>query len=87
MSQIGEALIEAADPPIRAIYVWQLEPAGGGTRQQPGARRFHARRSLLRGYEQFQTDTADYADILLPATTQLEHHDVQRGLWPPQRGR
>ena len=28
--------------------------------------------------EHFQTDTADYADILLPATTQLEHYDVHR---------
>ena len=28
--------------------------------------------------DHFQTDTADYADILLPATTQLEHNDVHR---------
>ena len=33
--------------------------------------------------EHFQTDTADYADILLPATTQLEHVDAHLRLRPP----
>ncbi|THF59423.1 molybdopterin-containing oxidoreductase family protein [Pseudothauera rhizosphaerae] len=76
MSTIGRDLLEAADPPIRAIYVYNSNPvavAPDGNRVRDG----FAREDLFCVvHELFQTDTADYADILLPATSQLEHHDV-----------
>ncbi|THF62824.1 molybdopterin oxidoreductase family protein [Pseudothauera nasutitermitis] len=76
MSAIGRALLEADDPPIRAIYVYNSNPlavAPDGNRVRAG----FAREDLFCVvHELFQTDTADYADILLPATSQLEHHDL-----------
>ena len=76
MTTIGRDLLEAADPPIRAIYVYNSNPlavAPDGNRVRAG----FAREDLFCVvHELFQTDTADYADILLPATSQLEHYDV-----------
>ncbi len=78
MSQIGEALLTASDPPIRALYVFNANPVAVA----PHTRR--VREGFLREdlfcvvHELFQTDTADYADILLPATTQLEQRDVHK---------
>lgn len=76
MSFIGDVLLETRDPPVRAIHVYNANPvavAPNGNRVRAG----FAREDLFCVvHEQFQTDTADYADILLPATSQLEHHDV-----------
>lgn len=76
MAFIGEALLEATDPPIRAVYVYNANPvavAPDSNRVKAG----FAREDLFCVvHELFQTDTADYADILLPATSQLEHRDV-----------
>ncbi len=78
MSTIGEDLLTAADPPIRAIYVYNSNPvavAPDGNRVREG----FAREDLFCVvHELFRTDTADYADILLPATSQLEHADVHK---------
>ena len=76
MSFIGDVLLETRDPPVRAIHVYNSNPvavAPDGNRVRAG----FAREDLFCVvHEQFQTDTADYADILLPATSQLEHRDV-----------
>jgi anaerobic selenocysteine-containing dehydrogenase len=78
MSTIGDALLTAADPPIRAIYVYNSNPVAVA----PDNRRVRdgfAREDLFCVvHELFQTDTADYADILLPATSQLEHRDLHK---------
>jgi len=77
---IGNALLggDGLDPPIRAICVYNSNPlaiAPDGARVRQGFSREDLFCVVL---EHFQTDTADYADILLPATTQLEHLDVHR---------
>jgi len=75
MCRLGEALLEA-DPPIKFLFVYGANPAASA----PGQKRIV--QGLLRDdlftvvHEQFMTDTADYADIILPATTQLEHCDL-----------
>jgi anaerobic selenocysteine-containing dehydrogenase len=77
MSQLGEALT-SADPPVRALIVYNTNPGAVAPNQQrvlAGLRREDLFTVVL---EHFQTDTADYADILLPATTQLEHLDIHR---------
>src|SRR5262249_37376562 len=75
MVQLGAALTEAR-PPVKALYVYNSNPAAvapDGSRITAGLKREDLFTVV---HEQFQTDTADYADILLPATTQLEHRDI-----------
>jgi anaerobic selenocysteine-containing dehydrogenase len=77
MSQVGAALTDAAlDPPIKALVCWNSNPAAIAPDQEQvlaGLRREDLFTVVL---EQFMTDTAAHADVLLPATTQLEHLDV-----------
>src|SRR5262245_5980988 len=77
MVQLAEALLgELPGPPVRALYVYNSNPASvcpDQSRVIEGLRRDDLFTVV---HEQFQTDTADYADILLPATTQLEHFDI-----------
>src|SRR3989442_366865 len=75
MSRLGEALTEAR-PPVRAIYVYNSNPAAVAPDQSKVLEGFRREDLFTVVHEQFQTDTADYADILLPATTQLEHRDI-----------
>lgn len=75
MSRLGEALTEAR-PPVKAIYVYNSNPAAIAPDQSKVLEGFRREDLFTVVHEQFQTDTADYADILLPATTQLEHRDV-----------
>ena len=78
MAQIGRALTELEDPPIKALFVYASNPMAVA----PDSERVRA--GLLRPdlftvvHEIFLTDTCDYADIVLPATTQLEQLDLHR---------
>ncbi len=75
MSCLGDALLEAR-PPVRAIYVYNSNPAAVAPDQSKVIEGFRREDLFTVVHEHFQTDTADYADVLLPATTQLEHFDV-----------
>ena len=75
MSRLGEALTETI-PPVRAIYVYNSNPAAVAPDQSKVLDGFRREDLFTVVHEQFQTDTADYADILLPATTQLEQRDM-----------
>ena len=69
---------EEAGPPVKALIVYNCNPAAVAPDQAAvleGLRREDLFTVVL---EHFQTDTADYADYLLPATTQLEHWDLHR---------
>ncbi|HMK84964.1 MAG TPA: molybdopterin oxidoreductase family protein [Steroidobacteraceae bacterium] len=77
MSTIGPALADAS-PPIRALVVYNSNPVAVAPDSGLVARGFAREDLFTVVLEQFQTDTADYADIVLPATTQLEHLDVVR---------
>ena len=77
MSRLGEALTDPAlDPPVKALVCWNSNPAAIAPDQErvlEGLRRDDLFVVVL---EQFMTDTAQTADVILPATTQLEHLDV-----------
>jgi anaerobic selenocysteine-containing dehydrogenase len=80
MIRLGEALTNldagVGGPPVRALVVYNSNPAAVAP-DRAAVRRGLARDDLFTVVlEHFQTDTADYADILLPATTQLEHWDL-----------
>ncbi|HTA41676.1 MAG TPA: molybdopterin-dependent oxidoreductase [Bryobacteraceae bacterium] len=76
MAQLGRILNEVDEPPIKAMVVYNSNPAAIAPDQhsvRKGLRREDLFTVVL---EQFQTDTADFADIVLPATTFLEHTDL-----------
>lgn len=79
MVQLGRALanqLEPADPPIRALVVYNSNPAATAPNQQlvlAGLRREDLFTVVI---EQFMTDTALHADVVLPATTEVEHRDL-----------
>ena len=76
MSTIGDALTRLDDPPVRAIYVYNSNPVAVAPDSSSVTAGFAREDLFCVVHEIFRTDTADYADILLPATTQLEHTDV-----------
>jgi anaerobic selenocysteine-containing dehydrogenase len=84
MTRLGETLTDPSlDPAVKGLMIWGTNPAV----VQPDAGR--VRRGLAREdvftvvIEHFLTDTARYADVVLPSTTQLEHFDVL-GAWGHQ---
>lgn len=77
MVQLAEALHgELPGPPVKALYVYNSNPAAVAPDQSRVLSGLRREDLFTVVHEQFQTDTADYADILLPATTQLEHFDI-----------
>jgi anaerobic selenocysteine-containing dehydrogenase len=77
MVQLAEALLgELPGPPVRALYVYNANPAAVCPDQARVLEGLRREDLFTVVHEQFATDTADYADILLPATTQLEHFDI-----------
>jgi anaerobic selenocysteine-containing dehydrogenase len=77
MSQLGGALTELTDPPVKAMFVYNSNPAVVAPNQNAVLRGMRRDDLFTVVHEQFFTDTADYADILLPAPTFLEVKDVQ----------
>jgi len=77
MSTIGHDLLHA-DPPIDALIVYNSNPVAVAPQSSAVAAGFGREDLFTVVLEQFQTDTADFADFVLPATTQLEHIDVHK---------
>jgi anaerobic selenocysteine-containing dehydrogenase len=79
MVQLGRVLTDPAlDPPVRALIVYGSNPMATMPNQGLIAQGLRRDDLLTVVHEQFLTDTARFADYVLPATTQLEHHDL---LW------
>jgi anaerobic selenocysteine-containing dehydrogenase len=79
MNRIGAALTgEAAEPPIKSLYVFAANPVASAPNSSLTVRGLLREDLFTVVHEQFMTDTATYADIVLPATTQLEHADLHK---------
>ncbi len=78
MSLLGEALVDLDQPKVRALVVYNSNPAAIAPNQTKVAKGLKRDDLFTVVLEQFQTDTADYADIVLPVTTFLEHTDLYR---------
>lgn len=77
MSQLGDALTDPAlDPPVKALVVWSSNPAQVAPDQLKVLAGLRREDLFTVVVEQFMTDTARHADVILPATTQLEHLDA-----------
>lgn len=81
MIQLGRVLTDPTmDPAVRALYVWNSNPAVIAADQQKVLEGLKREDLFTVVHDQFVTDTARYADIVLPATTMLEHPDLV-GSW------
>jgi anaerobic selenocysteine-containing dehydrogenase len=77
MNELGEALAgELPGPPVRALYVYNSNPAAVAPNQQKVLAGLKRDDLFTVVHELFATDTVDHADIVLPATSQLEHVDL-----------
>jgi len=77
MNELGEALAgELPGPPVRALYVYNSNPAAVSPNQRKVLAGLRRDDLFTVVHELFATDTVDYADIVLPATSQLEHVDL-----------
>ena len=82
MSTLGDHLLHEGDasfgPKIEAMMVYNSNPAAIAPESGKVAQGLAREDLFTVVLEHFQTDTADYADIILPATTQLEHSDIHK---------
>jgi anaerobic selenocysteine-containing dehydrogenase len=76
MTRLGEGLLELDDPPVKALFVYASNPAASVPHQTKVLRGLARSDLFTVVVEHFQTDTTRYADILLPATMQIEHQDL-----------
>ncbi|MBF6332702.1 molybdopterin-containing oxidoreductase family protein [Nocardia transvalensis] len=79
MTRLGEGLLEVDDPPVKALFVIAANPVGSNPQQRKVIEGLSREDLFAVVLEHFPTDTADYADIVLPATMQPEHLDVIAG--------
>ena len=79
MVELGKALNTLADPPVKALFVYNSNPAAVCPNQNDVVRGLGRNDLFTVVHEQFFTDTTDYADIVLPATTFFEQKDLQTG--------
>ena len=79
MVELGRVLNKVNDPPVKALFVYNSNPAAVCPNHQAVIRGLMRPDLFTVVHEQFFTDTTDYADIVLPATTFFEHKDLQKG--------
>ena len=82
MNKLGRALLEYDDPPIKAMFVYNCNPAATMPDQQRVLAGLAREDLFTVVFDQVMTDTAVFADVILPATTFLEAYDFARGYGP-----
>jgi anaerobic selenocysteine-containing dehydrogenase len=79
MNRLGEALTELDDPPVTVLFVYNCNPLATMPNQEKVRRGLERADLFTVVFDQVLTDTARYADVVLPATTFLEHGELSRG--------
>ncbi len=78
-TRLGDYLGGSLDPPVKALFVYNCNPAVTVPDQNKVLAGLRREDLFTVVFEQVMTDTARFADILLPAATFLEHYDLRRG--------
>jgi anaerobic selenocysteine-containing dehydrogenase len=79
MNQLGRALTEYDAPPVSVLFVYNSNPAATAPDQNRVLEGLRRDDLFTVVFEQVMTDTARYADLVLPATTFLEQYDIAKG--------
>jgi anaerobic selenocysteine-containing dehydrogenase len=82
MNQLGRALTEFDAPPVKMLFVYNCNPLTTMPDQNRVLAGLKREDLFTVVFEQVFTDTARYADVLLPATTFVEHYDIAKGYGP-----
>ncbi len=82
MNHLGRMLTEPVSPPVKVLFVYNCNPAATMPDQQRVIKGLEREDLTTVVFDQVMTDTARYADVLLPATTFLEHYDFARAYGP-----
>ena len=82
MNKVGRILTEPEGPPVNVLFVYNCNPVAILPDQRRVIRGFERQDLFTVVFDQVLTDTAMYADVVLPATTFLEHYDFARGYGP-----
>ena len=82
MNHLGRALTEYDDPPVNVLFVYNCNPAATVPDQHRIVKGLEREDLFTVVFEQVMTDTAMYADLILPNTTFLEGYDFARGYGP-----
>jgi anaerobic selenocysteine-containing dehydrogenase len=77
MVELGKVLNTMGDPPLKALFVYNSNPAAVCPNHNEVIRGLRRPDLFTVVHEQFFTDTTDYADLVLPATTFFEHKELQ----------
>ena len=82
MNHLGRMLTEDVDPPVKVLFVYNCNPLATVPHQNLVRRGLERDDLVTIVFDQVMTDTARYADIVLPATTFVEHYDFARAYGP-----
>jgi anaerobic selenocysteine-containing dehydrogenase len=82
MNWLGRSLLELNDPPINALFVYNCNPVATMPDQQRVLQGLAREDLFTVVFDQVMTDTAVFADVILPATTFLEAYDFARAYGP-----
>ena len=82
MNHLGRALLEYQDPPVKMLFVYNCNPLATMPDQNRVLRGLERDDLFTVVFDQVFTDTARYADVILPSTTFLENYDIAKGYGP-----
>jgi anaerobic selenocysteine-containing dehydrogenase len=82
MNHLGRALLEYQTPPVNMLFVYNCNPLTTAPDQNRVLEGLKREDLFTVVFEQVYTDTARYADVVLPATTFLEHYDIAKSYGP-----
>ncbi len=82
MNKVGRMLTEPEGAPVNVLFVYNCNPVAILPDQRRVIRGFEREDLFTVVFDQVLTDTAMYADVVLPATTFLEHYDFAKGYGP-----